>query len=337
MIIEPGHTNWKVGFAGDDHPKITFFGAVADGAVGNNAIDKPNAVHPVAHGTIDWTHEAELLALFKHAFEQAQVKPAETKVCVVLPIGATDADKEKLKALLFGDKLGIHEAILIQAAVAIASHNGLDAAMIVDMGDDSTRVVPVAELKEVSNAVTSIPIGGQHVTLEWHRALEKQGKAKNLAASQLVKEKLAYIAMDYKHECAREPAEVEASCDLPDGTKSSAAHLRFEAPEIYFSPPNTDEYKGSKSLAQAVVESATKLDERHRSSVLRAIALSGAPSLIRNFRKRLLLEVSNLLPKQNVGLSELLQVEDQRHAAWVGASILLAMDHALVHANTFKK
>jgi len=134
---------------------------------------------------------AQILFAYKPAFDQA--------------------DFAHVGSAAFGE-LGAEQLCLVsEASLVLSGQPRTSSCLLLDIGSDSSSVLPFYEGMVMRSAVQASALGGEHVTraLEWmlgkqmDGTLSSQLPRRRLDVARGVKESLAFVAEDYKAACAK--------------------------------------------------------------------------------------------------------------------------------------
>lgn len=178
-------------------------------------------------------------------------------------------------------------------------HNpGLSSGVVVDSGDGVTHIVPVYESVVLNHLTARLNVAGRDVTRQLISLLLRRGYAFNRTADfetvRQMKEKLCYVSYDLEldHKLAEETTVLVESYTLPDGRTIRVGSERFEAPECLFQPHLVDcEQPG---IAEFLFQTIQNADVDVRSSLYKAIVLSGGSSMYPGLPSRLEKELKQL-------------------------------------------
>lgn len=170
--------------------------------------------------------------------------------------------------------------------------------MVVDSGDGVTHIVPVYESVVLNHLTGRLNVAGRDVTRQLISLLLRRGYAFNRTADfetvRQIKEKLCYVSYDLEldHKLAEETTVLVESYTLPDGRTIRVGSERFEAPECLFQPHLVDcEQPG---IAEFLFQTIQSADVDVRSSLYKAIVLSGGSSMYPGLPSRLEKELKQL-------------------------------------------
>jgi actin-related protein 2 len=214
--------------------------------------------------------------------------------------------------------------VAIQAVLALYAQ-GLSSGVVVDSGDGVTHIVPVYESVVLNHLTRRLNVAGRDVTKQLISLLLRRGYAFNRTADfetvRQMKEKLCYVSYDLEldHKLAEETTVLVESYTLPDGRVIRVGSERFEAPECMFQPHLVDvEQPG---IAEMLFNTIQHADVDVRTSLYRAIVLSGGSSMYPGLPSRLEKELKQLW------LTRVLGNDPTR----LSVSILFPFPSAVVH------
>ncbi|CRG89620.1 Actin-related protein 2 [Talaromyces islandicus] len=224
--------------------------------------------------------------------------------------------------------------VAIQAVLALYAQ-GLSSGVVVDSGDGVTHVVPVFESTVLNHHIRRLDVAGRDVTRNLIALLLRRGYALNRTADfetvRQVKEKLCYVSYDLEldQRLSEDTTVLVESYTLPDGRVIRVGSERFEAPECLFQPHLVD--VDQPGLAELLFNTIQGTDLDVRSSLYKAIVLSGGSSMYPGLPSRLEKEIKQLwLTKVLHGDPERLnkfkvRIEDpprRRHMVFLGGAVL---------------
>ena len=179
-----------------------------------------------------------------------------------------------------------------------ADRLGLSSGVVLDSGDGVTHLVPVYESTVLSRLTRRLDVAGRDVTRNLIALLLRRGYALNRTADfetvRQIKEKLCYVSYDLglDQRLSEDTTVLVESYTLPDGRVIRVGSERFEAPECLFQPHLVDvEQPG---LAESLFTMIQSADVDVRSSLYKAIVLSGGSSMYPGLPSRLEKELKQL-------------------------------------------
>ncbi|KAK9386232.1 actin family [Lipomyces mesembrius] len=355
IVLDQGTGFVKIGRGGTNFPDHTFPSIVgrpilrAEERTGNVEIkdimagDEASAVrtmlqisYPMENGIIkNWE---DMGHLWDYAFyERMNIDPTGKKILLTEPPMNPLSNREKMVETMF-EKYNFGGAyVAIQAVLALYAQ-GLSSGVVVDSGDGVTHIVPVYESVVLNHLTRRLDVAGRDVTRQLINLLLRRGYAFNRTADfetvRQIKEKLCYVSYDLELDAklAVETTVLVESYTLPDGRTIKIGSERFEAPECLFQPHLVDvEQPGIAEFLFNTIQSA---DVDVRSSLYRAIVLSGGSSMYPGLPSRLEKELKQLwltkvLNGDPARLSKFkVRIEDpprRRHMVFLGGAVLASI------------
>ena len=175
---------------------------------------------------------------------------------------------------------------------------GLSSGVVVDSGDGVTHIVPVYESTVLNHLTRRLDVAGRDVTRNLIALLLRRGYALNRTADfetvRQIKEKLCYVSYDLEldQKLSEDTTVLVESYTLPDGRVIRVGSERFEAPECLFQPHLVDvEQPG---IAEFLFNTIQAADVDIRSSLYKAIVLSGGSSMYPGLPSRMEKEIKQL-------------------------------------------
>ncbi|KAK9323471.1 actin family [Lipomyces orientalis] len=352
IVLDQGTGFVKIGRGGTNFPDHTFPSIVgrpilrAEERTGNVEIkdimagDEASAVrtmlqisYPMENGIIkNWE---DMGHLWDYAFyERMKIDTTGKKVLLTEPPMNPLSNREKMVETMFEKYNFGGVYVAIQAVLALYAQ-GLSSGVVVDSGDGVTHIVPVYESVVLNHLTRRLDVAGRDVTRQLINLLLRRGYAFNRTADfetvRQIKEKLCYVSYDLELDAklAVETTVLVESYTLPDGRTIKIGSERFEAPECLFQPHLVDvEQPGIAEFLFNTIQSA---DVDVRSSLYRAIVLSGGSSMYPGLPSRLEKELKQLwltrvLNGDPTRLSKFkVRIEDpprRRHMVFLGGAVL---------------
>jgi actin-related protein len=202
---------------------------------------------------------------------------------------------------------------------------GFRTGLIIEIGDSSTRIVPIFEGYKLEHGIKILEIGGRILNRFMEKLLTSVGFATDSSIRRelvrVLKEKACFVSLDYKEDLRRYE-EYSKQYSLPDGTTISLSKERFMLPEALFDPSLVN--LEHSSLPTAIMDVLDACDVDIRSELLNNIFLSGGSSMFPNLKNRIYQELELEFARRkikNQGIKIIAPME-RIYSVWVGGSIL---------------
>jgi actin len=309
VVIDNGSGFIKAGVAGDDAPRVVIPRRVRDQAPANGG------------AITDWS---EMEQVWTHLFaDELRIDPKGCGVLMTAPPGSSKADRETMARIVF-EKLGVEAFYISDPAVLVLYSSGRTDGLVVDMGEYSTRIVPVFQGFVVPGASQRLDVGGWHLTRYLSKILDEKGSSFGTTPGGYeivrgVKEACSYVALNYDAELLANPEAI--AHELPSGQLITLGRERFRCAEPLFQPSILGiEAPGVHRLVANAVNACDRFTRR---ALAATIVLTGGSSMLEGLQERLKSEVAAVLQSMEVGV---FASAERRHAAWIGGSILASLD-----------
>ncbi|KAE8143295.1 actin family [Aspergillus pseudotamarii] len=267
-------------------------------------------------------------------YEKLGIDPTGRKILLTEPPMNPLKNREKMaEVMLEGYNFG-GVYVAIQAVLALYAQ-GLSSGVVVDSGDGVTHIIPVYESTVLNHHIRRLDVAGRDVTRNMIALLLRRGYALNRTADfetvRQIKEKLCYVSYDLEldKKLSEDTTVLVESYTLPDGRVIRVGSERFEAPECLFQPHLVD--VDQPGIAEMLFNTIQGADVDVRSSLYKAIVLSGGSSMYPGLPSRLEKELKQLwLTRVLHGDPERLnkfkvRIEDpprRRHMVFLGGAVL---------------
>lgn len=289
--------------------------------------------YPMENGIIrNWE---DMEHLWDYSFyDRMKIDTRDRKVLLTEPPMNPLSNREKMVETMFERFQFGGVYVAIQAVLALYAQ-GLTSGVVVDSGDGVTHIVPVYESVVLNHLTRRLDVAGRDVTRQLIALMLRRGYAFNRTADfetvRQIKEKFCYVSydLDYDNKLATETTTLVERFELPDGRVIKIGPERFQAPECLFQPHLIDcEQPG---IAEYLFNTIQQADIDVRSSLFKAIVLSGGSSMYPGLPSRLEKELKQLwLTRVLNGNPERLEkfkvrIEDpprRRHMVFLGGAVL---------------
>ncbi|KAK8887869.1 hypothetical protein M9Y10_038928 [Tritrichomonas musculus] len=339
IVLDNGSGITKAGYSGKNEPSCHFSTVVGtakypvvaqagvhkDFYISEEVFAKAGVLdltYPISYGLIkDWDN---MERIWSHIFSnELKTESAEHPIFFVDSLNATIEQRQKISQIFF-EKYNV-PSVYFQSSDSLALlASGRTTGLVLDSGEGITSISAIFEGYKIPQSTQINKIAGHAITSYLIKKMNKdellfQTSAERLVA-QDIKEKLCYVAADYKDELekARTSDQCKKDYQLPDGQTLQFNELRFKAPEFLFKPKLWGcEFKG---LTELVFSSIMNSDVHSRKDLYENIILSGGNTLLTGFSERLNKELSALAPPSTT--INIIQEQDRIYSAWKGASQL---------------
>jgi actin-related protein 10 len=225
-----------------------------------------------------------MLKIFRFLYtERIRVNPPDRKVVVIENSFWTIAFKQAVASTLFTLKVpGVRFVLGISLPIYIT---GSDSGLVVDVGFNETRVLPVMDGFPITSALKAIPVGMSSVHKRFLAECKQEAELSRPQTETVVLRNCFVSGVksdDVKAEVKKENLDGR-TVDVPYRARATAANTLFGDNEDTF------------NIARSVVDSLRACSIDSRAALVRNVVLCGGTTMLPGFRRRLLDEVDIIL------------------------------------------
>jgi actin-related protein len=277
-------------------------------------------------------------AIWEHCFTDClRVDTSTTRVFLTEAHNVHKETREKTVETMF-ELFDVEATYLHVQPVLALFAAGLTSGCVIDSGEYSTTVYPVADGYHLVNASVKLPYGGSQITeilthllldtgygprFGEQPALHQTVTTKKLEIVRDMKEKFAYVRADPNSSTA-----ARMTYNLPDGKSVLLESELYKCTEQFFNPQQFNHMFSESEdtpIQEAIFKAINACSMDVRKTLFSNIVLAGGNTMFKGFQKRLANELKQIVPQGMASSVRITGSNDRSKAIWNGGAILAAM------------
>lgn len=282
-----------------------------------------NLKWPIQKGIV--TNWEEMERIWRYMFyEKLKIDdPTQYAVVVTEPVLNPATCREKTAELLF-ETFGVKGFYIVVREVMSLFEAGKGTGIVLSLGSETIRAVPVIESYVIPVGVLNLDFGGERLTTFLVDLLEQRGYRTYTSVEKLIvqdiKEGMCAVSLDYEADRDGKVHDTHVY-DLPPGIPIDLNREVSQVPEALFQPVLLGE--AVPGVHELVSQSLLACDKSRQKELASSIVLRGGSSKFPNFKERLTKELTTLLP-DFPGLTVHIP-KDRARSSWLGAALLASI------------
>lgn len=235
--------------------------------------------------------------------------------------------REKMVEVMF-ETFNVPALYIEKQAVLSLYASGRETGIIVDLGTDQSRIVPILGGVALTNEMGVMNLGGDDISSYFQQLLIHQIEDIEFTNSFTfreaindIKEKYCFIKesmLDNLDSDNKNPKKMKETY-LPNGEALVLKNEQYLAPEILFQPSLIDSKESP--LSKLIIDIIDQCDKKIRVDLYQNIVLSGGSSLFPGLEERIKNELQSLRPHKEISI---IARPNRRFSAWMGGSTIVS-------------
>jgi len=328
VVLDNGSHRIKSGFSGEKTCCCVFnnvigYGKTKDSYVGEDAMSRRDILDiscPLQYGVVsNWDNMEKIWdSMFK---QYLRVDSNEQGVLITEPPFNPKSNREKIANVMF-EQFSIPDLQVVNPCQLVLYASGRTTGAVIDIGESVTSIIAFYEGIQIIDSIKRNDLAGRDINLYLQKLLYQNGYSftsfNEIENLRDIKHRHCYCA-SIKGQRHKKHPEISESYTLPDGEIIEITEEMLECPEVLFDPSILG-YDSIKGVDKLLVESIAACDIDIKKDVSKSIILSGATTLLRNFKVRLGDEVH-----ESISDAHIIAPPERNKSVWIGGSILSSL------------
>ena len=329
VVFDNGSFTSRLGYAGMMEPEVVVASAIGTKRTkGQNALlDEMNYLVGSHNMVLEQTSTHDFNFMIRNGliqdwdalerlwqsciYEKLRCNPEDHPFLISESPFNTPENREQMAEILFetfnipGLYIGMQPILsLVASWGSINSKTQQLSGTVVDSGDGTTTIIPVADGHILRGGIQQIPLGGRDITSYVQERLRQNGRnlppSKSYEIARIVKEKYGYVCSNVEKERNKTSLEqqVGGNCSNQDTWSCSIGEEKYLAGEVLFQPSLLKGLKARATPLPELVDSTIQLCPIDiRRNLYNNVVLSGGTTMFPDFGRRLQRDIKRVVNK----------------------------------------